>query len=298
MDIAPSGDRIVYAVATPKDSPEVIQQYLEMRQPRAADLILLESCQIKGLATSGSGVQQVTSDDFFDVYPAFTPQGDKPLFSSNRRGLGRSDLLRINAGGRSGISNICVEHRDALCLRPTQAADGTIAFGVHPTGGGGGTSQVWTVGGENEFPTQIMKGLQPAISPDGKRIAYIGEKGDLWVSDGNGTNQTQLTFEAKRIAEDYRKSLDARETDLLAGFARNDIPTIIRPYSYPSWSSDGRHIVYTGMEGNDPTGRPNEDVWIMKPDGSDKQQLTTNGSVDRYPLVSPEGDSESDSGSE
>ncbi|HEX5399590.1 MAG TPA: hypothetical protein VFY06_11145, partial [Verrucomicrobiae bacterium] len=60
------------------------------------------------------------------------------------------------------------------------------------------------------------------------------------------------------------------------------------PFSYPAWSADGSGIVYTAMEGSDSTGRPNEDIWFMNFDGSNKQQLTTNGSIDRYPLLSPD----------
>jgi TolB protein len=40
---------------------------------------------------------------------------------------------------------------------------------------------------------------------------------------------------------------------------------------YPSWSPDGRHIVFQ----KGPTGR--EQIWMMLADGTNAKQLTTSG---------------------
>jgi len=126
------------------------------------------------------------------------------------------------------------------------------------------------------------------ISPSGDRIAYIGTDGNLWVTNITGANQVQLTSGATEILKRYEDSLTDDERAEFETRQRSAPGQAIMPYSYPSWSSDGRYIVYTAMEGSDSTGRPNEDVWIMAPNGAGRQQLTTNGSADRYPMMSPD----------
>jgi TolB protein len=61
------------------------------------------------------------------------------------------------------------------------------------------------------------------------------------------------------------------------------------PYSYPSWSADGKTILYVSMRGHDEKGRPNEDIWAIAADGGQPEQLTFNGSVDTFPVMSPDG---------
>ena len=79
----------------------------------------------------------------------------------------------------------------------------------------------------------------PKYAPDGQRIVYTsqreGEKSQIWIIDINGNNSKQLTT--------------------IAGYTSG-------------WSPDGEWIIYT-----DPrvvNGR----LWLMRPDGTDKQKLT------------------------
>jgi Tol biopolymer transport system component len=284
LTLSPDGGRIVYSVASYEKIP-ILSDTISLNEDR---LISLKGANLRGVTTGGGGgIQQITQEDFRDMYPAFSADGKSLLFSSNRRRPDFADLLMIDASGRGGVANVYVDPREDMALRPSVAADGVIAFALYRAPKDGAGVEVWTVGGPKGFPTQIAKGSQPQVSPDGKRIAYIGQDGNLWVTDVGGTNQAQLTFGAAEILKRYEDSLSPVEKALFL-FNKTAGYQTVMPYSFPSWSPDGRFILYTGMEGVDAYGRPNEDIWIMAFDGSGKQQLTTNGSADRYPLMSPD----------
>ena len=99
----------------------------------------------------------------------------------------------------------------------------------------------------------------PSISPDGTQIAYIGPDGQLWKVPVTGQNPVQLTNTPG------------------PGGKRN-----------PSWSYDAEYILYASDEAKDSKGVPNYDIWIIREDGTGPRQLTTNGSLDDFPLASPD----------
>jgi hypothetical protein len=88
---------------------------------------------------------------------------------------------------------------DARILRPTQALDVTISFAVDEPNPIDAKQRftIWTLGGANQFPTQIQIGSQPAISPDGKQIAFIGKDDNVWVVNTDGSQATELTTDAE-----------------------------------------------------------------------------------------------------
>jgi serine/threonine protein kinase/Tol biopolymer transport system component len=93
-----------------------------------------------------------------------------------------------------------------------------------------------------------------AFAPDGTKIIYKSNASgdqDLWVVNADGSNQRQLTANA-------------------------------RVNGYPSVSPDGRHIVFM----SDRNGVPH--IWRMNVDGSDQRQLS-NGSGEQSPQFSPDG---------
>jgi len=290
LAISPDGDRIVYSeavYANPISAPDAATLSVEDQR-----VYNLKGANLRGINIVGGGVQHITTEDFQDMFPSFSADGERIYFSSNRRGESLG-ILGIRANGRSGISDIYVDHRNGMVLQPTAAGDGTIAFCVinlDPVRRVVTDTQVWTHYGPNEFPTQITRGRNPAISPEGEHIAYINpEDGNLWVIDPDGSNRIQLTSGAASIMRRFRAALTPPERMLFDANRSADLDRVL-PFSNPTWTPDGRYILYTSMEGTDPTGRPNEDIWMMKADGSEKQQLTTNGSSDRFALMSPDGD--------
>jgi len=314
MSMSPDGDRMVYAIAEAEGFSDGVEasESFGVRLPEsngdrtaarraaaravAADAPseqnLVTRSNLRGIRLAGGGIEQITVDGFYDFDPSFTSDGQHILFASNRRNMNASDILRIRSTARAGgIQNIYTDPQGHWLVRPTQGADGTIAFNMIPAPRPGDRGEprppeIWTIGGPGRFPTQVTVGLQPAISPSGDKIAFI-RNGNLWVCRADGIGETQLTTDADRIVQDHLAALpndEARER-----FVRDELDRTFFAYSHPAWSPDGRFIVYTSMQGQDPTGRRQEDIWVMDADGGMREQLTTNPSTDRYPLVSPDG---------
>ena len=94
-------------------------------------------------------------------------------------------------------------------------------------------------------------------SPDGKRIIFNTRRDgnyEVYVMDADGKNPQNLTKH--------------RESDW-----------------DPSWSPNGRHIVF--VSGRD---APRGEIYVMRVDGSNVRRLTKNQSLDWCPSWSPDGE--------
>ena len=285
MAISPDGRRLVFAEAKPFEPSA-------LAEAGARDIVELESCTLYAIQLvdengrrQPSGKTRLRGGDFTDVDPFFTPDGEAIRFSSNRRRRESADIVEISSTSREGgLKYIYSDSRDHTALRPTIGPDGIMVYSLYPPTRGRATeasAKIWSVGGEGgAYETEIIDGVQPAISPDGASIAYVGQDGNLYKVDVNGTNETQLTFEADAIRARYRASL--RDPDSFD-------PRLFQPYSTPCWSPNGKHILYASYEGGDSAGRPNENIFTMTAEGRGTEQLTSNRSADTHPLIDPRG---------
>lgn len=290
IDISPDGTRMVFSQSVYET--QTVEMPISRRKTELREVTELVGSNLMSLQIGSSGLQHLTMDAFIDKFPAYTADGEHIVFTSNRRQPELSDVLRIRSTGRSGFSDVFVSNRESLVLRPTVASNDLIAMEVRELGSADGEPRlrepyVWTIGGEDGYPTQVIRGSQPSISPDGANIAFIGADGNLWVASADGSSATQLTLNAREIETQYYASLDAQERAAFDELTASGLKPIY-PFSLPTWSPDGKYIAYTSYEGSDSTGRPNGDIWIMNFDGGSKRQLTTNGSVDTHAMFSPD----------
>ena len=168
--------------------------------------------------------------------------------------------MKINAGN--------VSHQ------PSVSADGSrIAFFVSMTTGNGEiVEDIYAVDriGTNMKRLTQSPGVDnaPAWSPRAghnviafQRLDPATGRSDIWVMDGNGANQQNLTG------------------DLPADLARGE----------PAWSRDGEWIAFTSSRSSAGPGRGS--IWIMRWDGSEKRQVTTHpdNGFDLHPSWSPDG---------
>jgi TolB protein len=193
----------------------------------------------------------VTQGAWLDLYPCFSADGESLLFSSNRTSQNRT-LWRVPIGA-GAMTKLTDSFTDDYA--PSVSPDGAkVVYASRPRTDV--APQIWAI--EAGFPVQLREGDQPAVSPDGRRIAFIRQdrasgRKQLWLMNGHGGEETQLSANTEHDVID------------------------------PRWSPDGEWLVFASDEGRDSEGRHNFDIWAVRPDGSDKTQLTTNGSRDDSP---------------
>lgn len=143
--------------------------------------------------------------------------------------------------------------------------------------------------------------IDPAVSRDGKRIAYTGAlpngDWDLYVMNADGSDRVRLTNspgaddrpawspDGKRIA--FMSPFNSTMPQIYiinadgTGLAR--LTDANGNSGSPEWSSDGTRILFD----RDLNGWENKGIFSMSPDGANVRQLTS-GYRDRQPTWSPD----------
>ena len=221
------------------------------------------------------GIQRnLTNDPNDDRDPAWSPDGKRIVFASDRDKKFSDDIYVMDADG-GNPQNLTNDFNDDRF--PSWSPDGKrIVFVSHRVGhfigDSGITSEIYVMdadGGNQQRLTENRKNdWNPSWSPDGKRIAFSSDgEGDLknfdiYVMDVDGGNQQRLT-------ENHHED------------------------SSPSWSPDGKRIAFSS---NRKENRDNFDIYVMDANGDNPQNLTNNPRADVSPAwlgpafsVSPTG---------
>src|SRR5687767_14510913 len=107
-------------------------------------------------------------------------------------------------------------------------------------------------------------------SPDGRRLAFSSGAED----PARKRSSDPMDLLSVQVAI-YVLDLQTRKADRVTPFGQN---------RYPSWSPDGRRIVFSGE-----TDR-NTDIYVVDADGQNLRRLTTEPTHDQGPEWSPKGD--------
>jgi Tol biopolymer transport system component len=174
--------------------------------------------QIFVMNADGSDVRQVTRAEHDAIEQAWFPDGKRIAFTEQRRtGLDRSYTLWSIDLETQMLERLIPEFSDSSGLPEFSPAAPLLAFTGKKLLGW----DVFVYDLKSKTITQVTRGgnaCRPHFSPDGRKIAFVSSqadgKGDIWIMNPDGSGQDRLT----------------------------DLPDTFD--YYPSWSADGRTIVF------------------------------------------------------
>ncbi len=255
------------------------------------------------LDVATGSVRPLTSDHAFNLDGAWSPDGGRIAFLSTRDGRFDLYLMDVSSGhvrrltngagfnevprwspdeawisfnssrdGVKGPVGVAEAHRDVYLMRP----DGTDL------------RRLTTLNGYNGDATW---------SPDGSRLAFVSDRGgayNLYTMAPDGRDQRRLTQhdsgrgfavypswspDGSELVFDASNPLgDSARASIYTMPARGGEATrITRGYDFRAdWSPDGAWIAFLGLR------RGHSQLFVVRPDGSDLTQLTTDaGDKDR-----------------
>jgi Tol biopolymer transport system component len=168
----------------------------------------------------------------------------------------------------------------------------------------------------NEKKTGGQVFVAPALSPDGKHIAFLSNGSflrgqvfiDLWLADAQTGKRIKrlvksttdpnfeelrmsysqssfspdgklLAFTAQRAGKDVLYLLDVKRRHVIRRFSLPNVEGV----TSPAWSPDGKRIVVSGDEGGI------TDLYMVDADGKNFRRLTDDRFADEQPQWSPDG---------
>jgi hypothetical protein len=234
--ISPDGVQLVYAVLIPGEKNEFRSQ-LEM------------------IRTDGTGgTTYATEGKSLDLTPAFTPDGQSIVFSSNRA-TKRLSVWQTSAVGASGKTQLTTGDNNDLW--PNIDADPKPRLFYQSLIGTEARLFKCPVG--TTLRTDMIEGTQPRVSPRADAIAFsvVNQrtgKRDIYIMSDSGDKVQNLT-----------NSPDIDECS-------------------PSWNKDGSLLAYAADRNTDSEGNRNYDIWVQDLKNEAPTQLTSNGSHDDNPV--------------
>ena len=203
--------------------------------------------------SSDGSVQRLTSDNADITGLDWTPGGEAVVFTSDR--AGEYGLWKVPAGG--GASRWVATTHSGVLHQPAVARTRRAMVYVRRSD----ETNVWKKALADSAAaapvvTSTRHETDPALSPDGRRLAFVSDRtgrDQLWTADTSGAHPTRLTnFEGHATTS-------------------------------PRWSPEGRRIVF------DTRQKGSADIYVVGANGGRPRRLTSSTSNDKVPRWSRDG---------
>jgi endonuclease YncB( thermonuclease family) len=265
--------------------------------------------EIFTVGPTGGPVTQLTHSPGIDTAPAWSPDGGRIAFSSDR--AGDQDIYVMKADG-TGVARVTNE--PGIDTDPTWSPDGTrLAFASNRDGdmdiyvmNADGTGQLQLTHNSviTDPPTLIpapgggamtVPGISwgaddhPAWAPGSDRIAFDTDRApartfEVYSIKADGTGEANLTHDSAAVDLQPSWSPDGTRLAIASSGADGDGVYLINaggggltsranPVSvdkFPAWSPDGTKIVYRSTFRPTPVG-----LYVMNADGTGEMKLTS-----------------------
>ena len=210
-------------------------------------------CRLETMDVFSGERKVVYEDNVRFEAPNWMPDGKNMLFNQG----GHLYTIPVN-GGKPVMLN--TGFADQINNDHGISFDGKmLAISCHREGEAGGGSAVYVLplaGGTPRLVTEKTPSYWHGWSPDGKDVAFVGQRNgvfDIYKMAVDGGMETPLTHNSGTHADG------------------------------PEYTPEGQYIYYNANL----TGTMQ--IWRMKPDGSDKEQITFDEYNDWFPHISPDG---------
>jgi Tol biopolymer transport system component len=141
--------------------------------------------------SDGSNVIRLTHAAGIDEQPAWSPDGHRIAFTSNRGGT--AEIYVMDANG-TNVVQLTKGNQSAFSVLPAWSPDGgRIAHSSNRDG----DVEIYVMNPDGSDVVQLTTGggmTMPAWSPDGRRIAFASDRdGYIWVMAADGSATVQVT---------------------------------------------------------------------------------------------------------
>jgi dipeptidyl aminopeptidase/acylaminoacyl peptidase len=257
--------------------------------------------------SDGTGVTQLTNSPGSERQPAWSPDGQKIVFSSERDGIFAGPMApapKIYVMNADGSGQTRLTSGTTVDVSPSWSADGSkIVFSraertCTPTPDGGQVCefpyQLYVMNGDGSGLTQITnngaQNLGPVWSPDGQKIAFGSSRPgyDVYSINPDGSAEASLTTDP--AVDEYpdwspdggKIAFDRGLADIYVMNADGSQQTLLQSNGVtPAWSPNGRRIVFTVLNGND------AEIYVANVDGSGRTDISNDPALDLAPDWQP-----------